>query len=229
MAQRGRPRKIEEIKPVQTYFDKLNNEIQSNQSKLSMVLGGLIILVFGILLFNYFNKGRSSLGPAQQTDQSQQEKQNAANLIDKYTVKEGDTLFTIAEKYYQDGTKFEDIAKANNLSDVNLIETGQSLAIPKIETSAPSPESKIESSLPLETSPPTPTQATPQQNNSPSPDTEWGNKISENTYTVQEGDWLSKIAGRTYGDIFEYQKIAEANNIPNPDYILPGQVLTIPR
>lgn len=214
MAQRGRPRKIEEIKPVQTYFDKLNNEIQSNQSKLSMVLGGLIILVFGILLFNYFNKGRSSLGPAQQTDQSQQEKQNAANLIDKYTVKEGDTLFTIAEKYYQDGTKFEDIAKANNLSDVNLIETGQSLAIPKIETSAPSP---------------TPTAASPQQNNSPSPDTDWGSKISENTYTVQEGDWLSKIAGRTYGDIFEYQKIAEANNIPNPDYILPGQVLTIPR
>ena len=61
------------------------------------------------------------------------------------------------------------------------------------------------------------------------PDTQWGPKIEGNTYTVQEDDWLSKIAGRAYGDIFTFDKIAAANNLSNPDLIEPGMVLTIPR
>ena len=57
----------------------------------------------------------------------------------------------------------------------------------------------------------------------------WGPRIEGNTYTVVQDDWLSKIAGRAYGDIYAYTKIAEANNISNPDLIQPGQVLKIPR
>ncbi len=57
----------------------------------------------------------------------------------------------------------------------------------------------------------------------------WGDKIDGNTYTVVTGDWLSTIAGRAYGDVMAFQKIASANNIANPDLIEPGTVLTIPR
>lgn len=50
------------------------------------------------------------------------------------------------------------------------------------------------------------------------------------TYTVREGDTLSAIAQREYGDASEWRRIYEANRnqIDNPDLILPGQELTIP-
>ena len=50
------------------------------------------------------------------------------------------------------------------------------------------------------------------------------------TYTVQSGDSLWAIAERFYGNGAEWTKIHEANReqVPNPDLIQPGQVLTIP-
>lgn len=173
--------------------DRLENQVQSNQSKLSMILGALIILVVGILVFNFFNRGKADLGPAQQT--AVQEDVAPQNLPGNYTVKEGDTLFAISEKYYGDGYKYAEIAQANNLTNPDQIETGQVLKMPKL----------------LEA------------------ENLWGEKITGDSYTVVSGDWLSKIAGRAYGDIYAYERIAKANNIQNPDLIEPGTVLTIPR
>lgn len=50
------------------------------------------------------------------------------------------------------------------------------------------------------------------------------------TYTVQQGDCLWKIAKQFYGDGSKYPTIANANSnqISNPNLIYPGQVLTIP-
>jgi nucleoid-associated protein YgaU len=50
------------------------------------------------------------------------------------------------------------------------------------------------------------------------------------TYEVQKGDSLWKIAKHVYGDGNKWKAIAEANAelIPNPDLIKPGQVLVIP-
>ena len=50
------------------------------------------------------------------------------------------------------------------------------------------------------------------------------------TYTVQKGDCLKKIAKQFYGNGSEYSKIFNANGdqISNPNLIYPGQVLTIP-
>lgn len=52
----------------------------------------------------------------------------------------------------------------------------------------------------------------------------------EVTYTVQQGDSLSRIAKETYGDGTKWKAIFEANRdqISNPDLIHPGQVLKIP-
>lgn len=191
--------------------------MQSNQSKISMVLGALIILVVGILVFNYFNRNNASLGPAQQTKQEQDKDVAPDKLPGRYTVKEGDTLFAIAQNYYKDGYKFTEIAKANNLTDPNQVETGQVLEIPKLENqqaaASPQPTASPEESL----------------GTGGGDTTIWGPKIEGNKYTVVEGDWLSTISARAYGDIFAYDKIAKANNISNPDLIEPGQVLTIPR
>jgi nucleoid-associated protein YgaU len=54
---------------------------------------------------------------------------------------------------------------------------------------------------------------------------------AEQTYTVEKGDSLSKIAKRVYGDAQQWRRIHEANRdiIDNPDLIHPGQVLKLPR
>ena len=47
-------------------------------------------------------------------------------------------------------------------------------------------------------------------------------------YVVKSGDNLSNIIKSFYGNTGEYTKIAEANNISNPDRIQIGQQLKIP-
>lgn len=218
-------------KPGVDYLENVQKELKSNQSKLSLVLGTLIILVVGILIFNYFNKSKPDLGPAQQTqEQKEIEDVQPEKLPGKYTVKEGDTLFSIAEKYYQDGYKYEEIAKANNILNPDMVEVGQVLEIPKLSASQPQA-----TAAPMQSPIPTPAAESLQQ---PATDekgattvltSQFGPPITSNTYTIQAGDWLSKIADRAYGDIMAFDKIAKANNISNPDLIEVGTVLTIPR
>ena len=56
-------------------------------------------------------------------------------------------------------------------------------------------------------------------------------------YTVQAGDWLSRIAEKYFGDVLAFDRIVAANNassddaypdIANPDVIEPGLVLCLP-
>lgn len=227
------PKRISKIKKADqpsvaptngNYLEKIEKEIESNQSKVSLVLGALIILVIGILIFNYFNKSKASLGPAQQTSKEAQQDVSPNQLPGKYTVKEADTLFIIADKYYQDGNKYTEIAKTNNLTNPDQIETDQVLEIPKLETQQAQAEVSPQPTVSPEPSASPETLGTGGGNT-----TIWGEKIDSNKYTVVEGDWLSTIAGRAYGDITAFNKIAQANNISNPDLIEPGTVLTIPR
>lgn len=210
----ARPSKATVENKSQDYFDKLETDLKSNQSTLSLILGALIVLIVGVLIFNYFNKQKSEITPAAEQTQGRGDV-SPENLPGKYTVKEGDTLFSIAEKYYKDGYKYPELEKANNLTDVNAIEVDQVLDIPKLK------EAVAEVS-------PTPEASEPPATGG-ADTTIWGPRITGDTYTVVEGDWLSKIAGRAYGDIFAFQKIAEANNIANPDLIEIGMALKIPR
>jgi len=231
----ARPKK--EVSETENYLDKISGEVQSNQSRLSLILGGLIILVVVILIFNYFNRGDSSLGPSQETQIG--EDVSVENLPGQYTVKEGDTLFTIAEKYYSDGYKYSEIVEENELANADQIEVGQVLQIPKLEEITPEPTITKEVETPQPTSSPLlqmtdeiMPEAMPGEKgalDASMTSVQWGPTITSDTYTVVEGDWLSKIAGRAYGDIFAYQKIADANSIANPDLIEPGQILKIPR
>ena len=105
---------------------------------------------------------------------------NSKNYIE-YTVKSGDTLSAIAQKY---NTTYQKIAKDNNIANPNLIYPNQKL---KIYTN----------------------------------DLQETNEI---IYIVKYGDTLSAIA-RKYNTT--YQKIAEDNNIENPNLIYPNQKLVI--
>lgn len=50
-----------------------------------------------------------------------------------YTVKSGDTLISIAQDVYGDGTKFNLIAEANGIDKNNKLRVGQELQIPPEE------------------------------------------------------------------------------------------------
>ena len=50
---------------------------------------------------------------------------------DSYTVAKGDSLWSIAVRAYADGYKWTEIAKANSLSNPNVIEAGQVLKLPR--------------------------------------------------------------------------------------------------
>ncbi|MBI2022262.1 LysM peptidoglycan-binding domain-containing protein [Candidatus Daviesbacteria bacterium] len=202
-------------KKEQSFFERIQTDIQKNNSLLNLILGALIVIVLGILVFNYFSRDNGTLGPSQQTDLEEQTQEDVSkeNLPGKYTVKEGDTLYSIAEKYYGDGFKFNELVRPNNLPSENSIEVGQVLEIPKIDFIAQS----------------SPVPADQQATGGAENQTIWGEKITGNTYTVQPDDWLSKIAGRAYGDVMTYERIAQANNIQNPDLIEVGTVLKIPR
>lgn len=48
----------------------------------------------------------------------------------KYKVKIGDSLGSIAKRFYKDFTKYKDISEANNIFDTDVIEVGQNLVLP---------------------------------------------------------------------------------------------------
>lgn len=235
-----------ESSPGNTLLDKLQYDMQHNQSYLNLILGALIVIVLGVLIYNYFTKPEGNVGPSQQTTQDQSGDVAKENLPGKYTVKEGDTLFVIAEKYYNDGYKYSLITEANKLANENAIVAGQVLEIPKPSANpSTSPEvSASPSSQPVE-SPAASASSSPVEESGSMQNTTvnandkgdsvgedqslWGDKITGDTYTVQPGDWLSKIAWRAYNDVYSYPKIAQANNLQNPDSIEVGQVLKIPR
>ncbi len=57
----------------------------------------------------------------------------AKPLMKKYTIKPGDTLGSIAKRFYNDSSKYTAIAEANNISDPNKIQMGQELILPGLE------------------------------------------------------------------------------------------------
>jgi nucleoid-associated protein YgaU len=46
-----------------------------------------------------------------------------------YTIKSGDNLSKIAKRFYGEASKYNDIAKANNIDDPNKIQVGQELTL----------------------------------------------------------------------------------------------------
>lgn len=230
----------------ENFLDKIQTDLEKNQSYLNLILGALIVIVLGVLVFNYFNKPSSDqtgdLGPSTQKMIDEKGDVTKEGLPGKYTVKEGDTLFLIAQNYYGDGNKYSEIIKENNLPSES-IEVGQELNIPKLDMPAPSASPEESPLSSPSASPEQPVMdastepvasATPEASSAfgkggAENQTVWGETIASDTYTVVKGDWLSTISGRAYGDIMQYEKIAKANNISDPNTIEVGTVLKIPR
>lgn len=177
-----------------------------NESTISTLLGILVVIVVGVLIFNYFkNVGKE---PAEFEElpeeiietQIPEEGKVPEYLPKEHTVQAGNHLWAIAEQHFGSGYNWVDIAEANDLVNPDYLEAGQKLKIPEVEAKQPT-----------------------RTLDDPDP-------ITGNQYTVKGGDNLWDISVRAYnGDGYQWVNLAEVNQLPEPNHIEPGQVLTIPR
>lgn len=184
-------------------WKKMRQKLDLPESYISITLGFLVILVAGILTYNYFVKNRT-MTPSEKVEKIMEEQKTAdgktvvSTLPTSYTVAKGDSLWSIAERHYKSGYNWVTIVKANNLMNPNKIEEGQKLSLPKADPIKP--EGQILA-----------TQAPPKE------------------YAVVKGDSLWKISEREYGTGYSWTKISNYNKIANPNVIQPGLVLKLPR
>lgn len=102
----------------------------------------------------------------------------------------------------------------------DFLKKGDEKASPQVNKTQPSIKPNVQAQAqPAKVASPAPA-ATPQT----------GSAAKFEMYTVKEGDWLSKIAGRYYGDVHKWDRIFQANRdqITDPDKIRPGQIIKIP-
>ncbi len=121
------------IEKIKKSLPKLN----WNESYVSLLLGLVVVFLVGVVVFSYVN-GRSMNSPSKDTSSSTSEGTQNAPMMDKkpvpagtYTVKEGDSLWTIAVDSYGDGYRWPDIQAANNLPWPDSIYEGLTLVLPK--------------------------------------------------------------------------------------------------
>ena len=180
------------------YLKKIKS-LKFSESYVSLGLGLVVVLVIGVLLYNFFSnrtKPGNSSPEAAKTEQKQKEQ---TGFPRSYTVVLGDNLWGICEKNYNSGYKWVDLAKANNLANPDYLMVGQVLTLP--ELSNPSINGNGATS----------------------------ESITGNSYTVVKDDNLWDISVRAYGDGYQWTKLAGANQLANPELIYAGDVLSLPR
>lgn len=180
------------------YLKKIKS-VKFSESYVSLGLGLVVVLIIGVLLYNFFSN-QTKLGSSKpEAAKTEQEQKGQTGFPRSYTVISGDSLWTIAEKNYNSGYKWIDLAKANNLANPDYLTEGQALTLP--ELSNPSINGNG---------------ATTQS-------------IAGNSYKIVEGDNLWDISVRAYGDGYQWTKLAQANQLANPSLIHSGNTLSIPR
>lgn len=197
---------------AKTANQNLQSLLKLLRNNFSTFLLGLTVLLIVVLVASLFvKKNQRTARPGKgwtaglteiftgKRESTPKPKQN----LNVYKVKEGDSLWTIAELTYGSGYNSVDIAKANNLPDPDLIEPGQNLVLPKVTSKEPTTGETVGA-------------MTSQAVQRP------------REYIVQRGDFLWQIAQRFYGDGYAWVKIAHANDLQNPSLIYAGNKLLLP-
>lgn len=139
---------------------------------------------------------------------------STANKYIMHTVKSGETISSLADKYYGDYRKFHIIARYNEIVDATRLKVGQQIKVPVIKGMpiiADIQDIRTEGGAPT-------------------------NLMSEDVvvvkryvlHVVKPGESLSQIAGVYYGDFKKYNVIAEFNGLASATAISVGQELKVP-
>jgi len=181
---------------------------KSTEEVVSMFLGLVIVVVVVGLIFNFFQRKKGNVdipgsNNIELTESSGSSLKPGELKNGEYIVAKGDSLWKIAQKNYNDGYKWNEIAKANNLKNPSNIEVGQKLVMPSLE------KKEVLTS---------------------GADNKGNTTITTGEYKVVKGDNLWKIAVRAYGDGYQWTKIWQANKakLVSPNGLEIGMLLTIP-
>lgn len=189
---------------------KILKTLKVNEGLVSTLMGGMVVLVMTTMIFNYFK----TLNKGGQIDEKSATEETKEIVISKdlpttYKVVKGDDLWHISERFYNSGYNYVDIAKENKLRDVNAIEVGQELTIPKVEAKKATTVKSTKT------------------------ETKTGNiSIETDKYTTVKGDYLWSIALRAYGDGYKWTEVYKANKDKigsNPSVLLANIELSLPR
>ena len=176
--------------------------IKNKEDIISMFLGLIVVVVLALVLVNFIQRRKGNIEvPGIKNEINSNETVNNAAAEKTVTVVKGDSLWKIAVKNYNDGYKWTEIAKANNLKNPGLLYSGQKLVLPAIEEATTATTVKEDTKT-----------------------------VDQNTeYTVLRGDSLWKIAIKFYNDGYKWTEIWEANKdkIRNPDKLEIGMKLLI--
>jgi len=205
MAKRGRKLKSSDV----LYKSSRKN----TPSYISLLYGAISVIILLVILFLGLNALKKT-GTIGENGIST----TAVPAPNKsYIVQEGDSLWTISQKIYNDGYQWTKLAEANRIENPNTLPQGMEIVIPNIPlTITPRPTITQETASEPEITPTSVPVAVEK-------------KIQGSSYTVVEGDNLWTIAKRTYGDPYRWVDIARANNLANPDLIYPGNKFILPR
>jgi len=140
---------------------------------------------------------QTSVGPAQTVE---------------YLVQENDSMWTIADQWFGDPTRWQEIARANPNINPDRLRVGQRLRLPAQKTAGPV---GLNRAVDLKRSSPAPVPGTAQR-----------------TYhTVRSGDTLSTIAQKHYHSGSQWRAIYDANRSAigwDPNRLKVGMRLVIP-
>lgn len=207
-------------KKYELNVQKLMKNADSYKSLIYGIVTVVVLFIVIALGVRSLSQNKAEIDNGAISTQTQKEAQNSS-----YTVAEGDTLWSISEKVYNDGFKWKEIADANKISDATTLEKGTKLTIPEQNTIATQTTSVTPSVAAQAVPTAAPTLVAQQNNNVVLQQ----GKITASSYTVVHGDYLWEIAIRAYGDGYRWVDIAKANNLSNPDIIHSGNVLKLPR
>ena len=105
----------------------INKSWQENYA--GLILGAIIVVVLGLLVANFFTKNTGEINDGEQITQEQAQN-DQKNSETEYKVAAGDSLSKIAEKKYGSMELWTVIAKANNISNPNVIYVDSTLKLP---------------------------------------------------------------------------------------------------
>jgi len=133
----------------------------------------------------------------------------------RHRVQSGESLSAICARYYGKPNLYTRLARHNGLDDANDITPGQRLEIPPVEVLVPPPGTPAAPAATAE--PPAAERAT-------------ARPAATKTYTVRDGDSLSRIAGKLLGSMNKWPALYKANRdqLDTPDDLRPGMTLKVP-
>jgi nucleoid-associated protein YgaU len=204
---------------MESKMKKILKSLKMNESQISQALGALVVVVIGVLLFNYFKSSKPTPEITDEAEQTVAALENVELTTDEtgkyipiglpttHLVAKGEHLWGISEKYFGNGYNWVDIAEINKLDDPGMLVEGMVVVIPKVALRYD--KEVVETQAMMESA----------------------DLLEATSYTVVKGDSLWNISLRAYADGYKWMDVYEANMdiISDPSIIEAGMEIVLPR